>query len=50
MDDFNPAFWSVYAFMAIFIVILAWEVTKMIIAVISGKYVRDYRKRKGIKK
>jgi len=48
MDDFNPAFWSVYVFMAIFLGVLAWEIIKMIIAVITGKYIKDYRKNKGI--
>jgi hypothetical protein len=50
MDDFSPAFWFVYVFMAIFLGFLAWEIIKMIIAVITGKYIKEDRKRKGIKK
>ncbi len=48
MDDFKPVFWFVYVFMAVFLGFLAWEIIKMIIAVITGKYLRENRKRKGI--
>lgn len=48
MDDFSPVYWVVYAVMAVFLGFLAWEIIKMIIAVITGKYLREDRKRKGI--
>jgi hypothetical protein len=50
MDNFNPAFWAVYVFMAVFLGFLAWEIIKMIVAVITGKYINEDRKKKGIKK
>ena len=50
MDDFNPAFWIVYVFMAVFLGFMAWEIIKMIIAVITGKYLKESRKKKGTKK
>ena len=50
MDDFSPAFWFVYVFMGIFLGFLAWEIIKMIIALMTGKYLKEDRKKKGIKK
>jgi hypothetical protein len=50
MDEFNPAFWLVYVFMALFLGFLAWEIIKMIIAVVTGKYIKEDRMKKGIKK
>jgi hypothetical protein len=50
MDNFNPAFWFIYLLMAIFLGFLAWEIIKMIIAVMTGKYIKGDRKKKGIKK
>jgi hypothetical protein len=50
MDNFHPVFWFVYVFMAVFLGFLAWEIIKMIIAVITGKYIKEDRKGKGIKK
>ena len=49
MDNFNPAFWLVYGIMAIFLGFLAWEIIKMIIAVMTGKYIKEDRKKKGVK-
>jgi hypothetical protein len=46
MDDFSPAYWIVYVFMAIFLAFLVVEIIKMIIYVITGKYIKDTRKRK----
>jgi hypothetical protein len=48
MDNFNPAFWLVYGIMAVFLGFLAWEIIKMIIAVMTGKYIKEDRKKKGI--
>jgi cytoskeletal protein RodZ len=50
MDKFSPAFWFIYVFMAVFLGFLAWEIIKMIIAVMTGKYIKEDRKKKGIKK
>ena len=49
MDDFNQAYWIVYLFMALLLGFLAWEIVKMIIAVITGKFIKESRKQKGIK-
>ncbi len=46
MDNFNPVFWSVYVFMALFLGFLAWEIIKMVIAVITGKFIKEDRKKK----
>jgi hypothetical protein len=46
MDNFNPVFWSVYVFMAFFLGFLAWEIIKMVIAVITGKFIKEDRKKK----
>ena len=48
MDEFRPVFYIVYVFMAVFLGFLGWEIIKMIIAVITGKYLKEDRKRKGI--
>ena len=50
IDNFNPAFWLVYGIMAIFLGFLAWEIIKMIIAVMTGKYIKEDMKKKGAKK
>ena len=50
MDDIKPAFWALYVFMAIFLGFLAWQIIKMIIAVITGKYIKEDRKKGGTKK
>ena len=50
MDDFSPVYWIVYVFMGFFLVFLAWEIIKMIIFVITGKYTKGLRKRKGVTK
>lgn len=50
MDKFSPAFWLVYVIMAVFLGFLAWEIIKMIVAVITVKYIKEDRKKKGIKK
>jgi hypothetical protein len=49
MDNFSPVFWLVYVFMAVFLGFLAWEIIKMIVAVITGKYLKEDREKKGIK-
>lgn len=49
MDEFRPVFWIVYVFMALFLGFLAWEIIKMIIAVVTGKYIKEDRKKKGFK-
>jgi hypothetical protein len=48
MDGFHPVYWLVYVFMAVFLGFLVWEIIKMIVAVITGKYIKEDRKRKGI--
>jgi hypothetical protein len=50
MDEFKPVFWIVYVFMALFLGFLAWEIIKMLIAVVTGKYLKDNRNKKDIKK
>jgi len=50
MDDFSPVFWIVYVFMGLFLLFLVWEIIKMIIYVITGKYTKGPRKKKGITK
>jgi hypothetical protein len=48
MDGFSPVYWSVYVIMAVFLGFFAWEIIKMIFAVITGKYIKEDRKKKGI--
>lgn len=48
MDGFKPVCWLVYIIMAVFLGFFAWEIVKMIVSVITGKYIKDDRKRKGI--
>jgi hypothetical protein len=49
MNDFNPVYWLVYLLMAVFLGFLAWEIIKMVVAVITGKYIKEDRAKKGIK-
>ena len=48
MDNFNPVYWLVYVVMIVFLGFFAWEIIKMLFAVITGKYIKEDRKRKGI--
>lgn len=50
MDKFSPAFWLVYVIMAVFLGFLAWEIIKMIVAVITVKYIKEDRKKKVLKR
>jgi hypothetical protein len=47
MDNFSPVYWVVYVFMVIFLGFLAWEIIKMIIAVITGKYIKEHKSKRG---
>jgi hypothetical protein len=48
MDKFIPVYWFVYLVMFVFLGFFAWEIIKMLYAVITGKYIKDDRKRKGV--
>jgi hypothetical protein len=45
MDDFSPVYWIVYVFMAVFLGFMVWEIIKMIISVITGRYRKESKKK-----
>jgi hypothetical protein len=45
MDDFSPVYWIVYVFMAVFLGFMVWEIIKMIISVITGRYHKESKKK-----